>query len=195
MESSGEILRRLREEKGLPLRTIASFLDIDQAILSKIERGQRKASRQQISNLAAYFGIDENTLMTAWLSDKVMYAVRDEEMSVQALQLAEERVAYMVKQKPIATIVEIIKSFLQKDGRVSSAWLFGSFARGEQKSKSDVDLMIELNNEKKYSMFDIIDISFLIEKQIGKKVDIVEKGYLKGFALEHVENDLIKIYG
>lgn len=195
MESSGEILRRLREDRGLPLRTIASYLDIDQAILSKIERGQRKASRQQISNLATYFSIDENTLLTAWLSDKVMYAVKDEEMSVQALQLAEERVAYLTKQTPISTIIETIKSFLQKDGRVSSAWLFGSFARGEQSSKSDVDIMIELNSKKKYSMFDIIDISFLIEKQIGKKVDIVEKGYLKGFALEHAQNDLIKIYG
>ena len=73
--------------------------------------------------------------------------------------------------------------------------IFGSFAREEQKAKSDVDIMIELNSERKYSMFDIIDISFLIEKQIGRKVDIVEKGYLKSTALKTATNDLIKIYG
>lgn len=94
-----------------------------------------------------------------------------------------------------SSIIQSIKAFFQKDGRVASAWLFGSFAREEQKAKSDVDIMIELNSKRKYSMFDIIDISFLIEKQIGRKVDIVEKGYLKSTALKTATNDLIKIYG
>ena len=45
MESLGDIIRKLRESKELPLRTVAAFLDIDQAILSKIERGHRKPTR------------------------------------------------------------------------------------------------------------------------------------------------------
>ena len=43
MDSLGDNIRKLREDKELPLRTVAAYLDIDQAILSKIERGQRKA--------------------------------------------------------------------------------------------------------------------------------------------------------
>lgn len=44
MESLGETIRKRREDKELPLRTVAAYLDIDQAILSKIERVQRNAN-------------------------------------------------------------------------------------------------------------------------------------------------------
>ena len=44
MESLDETIRKRREDKELPLRTVAAYLDIDQAILSKIERVQRNAN-------------------------------------------------------------------------------------------------------------------------------------------------------
>jgi transcriptional regulator with XRE-family HTH domain len=86
-------------DKELPLRTVAAFLDIDQAILSKIERGQRKPSREQVVKLAAYFKVKENDLLVAWLSDKLVYEVEDEDMALKALQVAEERVKYITKNK------------------------------------------------------------------------------------------------
>lgn len=94
MDSLGETIRKLREREELPLRTVAAFLDIDQAILSKIERGQRKATRDQVVKLAAYFKVKENDLLITWLSDKLIYEVEDEEVALKALQVAEERVKY-----------------------------------------------------------------------------------------------------
>ena len=44
-------------------------------------------------------------------------------------------------------------------------------------------------------MFDILDIAYLLENKINRKVDLVEKGYLKDFALQTATRDLIKIYG
>ncbi len=99
MESLGDTIRKLREDKELPLRTVAAFLDIDQAILSKIERGQRKPSREQVVKLAEYFKVKENDLLVAWLSDKLVYEVEDEDMALKALQVAEERVKYITKNK------------------------------------------------------------------------------------------------
>ena len=196
MDSLGDTIRKLREDKKLPLRTVAAFLDIDQAILSKIERGQRKLSREQVVKLAEYFKVKEDDLLVAWLSDKLVYEVEDEDMALKALQVAEERLHYLTKPKPNkSNIINAIKSVLKNDGRVANAWLFGSYARGEEKLNSDVDIMIELNKEKKYSMFDMLDISFLLENKIGRKVDLVEKGCLKDFALQTATNDLIKIYG
>ena len=93
------------------------------------------------------------------------------------------------------SFVNLIKTVLKNDGRVAAAWLFGFFARGEEKINSDVDIMIELKNNKKKSLFDLLDISFLLEATIKKKVDLVKKGYLKDFALETASSDLIKIYG
>ena len=99
MDSLGDTIRKLREDKELPLRTVAAFLDIDQAILSKIERGQRKPTREQVIKLAEYFKVKENDLLVAWLSDKLIYEVEDEEMALKALQVAEERVAYLLNKK------------------------------------------------------------------------------------------------
>ena len=196
MDSLGETIRKLRENKELPLRTVAAFLNIDQAILSKIERGKRKPTRELVVKLAGYFKVKENDLLIAWLSDKLINDVEDEDMALKALQVAEEKVHYITNPKPSkSNIINIIKSVLKNDGRVATAWLFGSYARGEEKLNSDVDIMIELNNKKQYSMFDVIDISFLLENKISRKVDLVEKGYLKDFALQTATNDLIKIYG
>jgi transcriptional regulator with XRE-family HTH domain len=99
MDSLGDTIRKLREDKELPLRTVAAFLDIDQAILSKIERGQRKPSREQVVKLAVYFKVKENDLLLAWLSDKLVYEVEDEDMALKALQVAEERVKYITKNR------------------------------------------------------------------------------------------------
>ncbi|CAN5517129.1 hypothetical protein BH23BAC1_BH23BAC1_47660 [soil metagenome] len=196
MENLGEIIRKLREEKELPLRIVAAYLDIDQAILSKVERGQRTATREQVVKLAGYFKINESDLLVSWLSDKLVYEVADEEVALKALQVAEEKVYHIKKSKSgIANLNKVIKTILKKDGRVAAAWLFGSVARNEDNPNSDVDIMVELNNKKKYSMFDLLDIAHTIENKINKKVDLVEKDSLKDFAMRTASKNLIKIYG
>ena len=99
MDNLGDIIRKLREEKELPLRTVAAYLDIDQAILSKIERGQRKATREQVVKLAEYFKVKENDLLVAWLSDKLVNEVQDEDLALEAMKVAEEKVKYITKNK------------------------------------------------------------------------------------------------
>jgi len=94
MDNLGNIIRKLREEKKMPLRTVAAYLDIDQAILSKMERGQRKINRDQVVKLATYFEAKEDDLLVAWLSDKLVYEVEGEQMALQALQVAEEKIKY-----------------------------------------------------------------------------------------------------
>ena len=99
MDGLGETIRKLREEKGLPLRTVSAYLDIDQAILSKIERGQRNASREQVIKLADFFKVKEDDLLVFWLSDKLVYEVANEEIALKALKVAEEKIKYNKIQK------------------------------------------------------------------------------------------------
>ncbi|MEO7176586.1 MAG: nucleotidyltransferase domain-containing protein [Saprospiraceae bacterium] len=196
MKSFGETIRSLRQSKEIPLRILAAVLDIDQAILSKIERGQRSPTRAQVLRLAEYFKVKENDLLAAWLSDKLVYIVEDEEIALEALQLAEVKVSYYANAAAnTISVIDTIKAILVKDGRVASAWLFGSVAKGTEKAKSDLDIMVEMNHEKKYSMFDLLDIAFIIENKINRKVDLVEKGYLRDFAMNTASSNLIKIYG
>ena len=99
MDNLGDTIRKLREEKELPLRTVAAYLDIDQAILSKMERGQRKLTRDHVVKLAKYFKVNESDLLVAWLSDKLVYEVSDEKIALKALQVAEEKIKYLSKRK------------------------------------------------------------------------------------------------
>lgn len=196
MQNLGEIIRKLREGQKLPLRSVAAYLDIDQAILSKIERGQRKANRELVLKLATFFNVNENDLLVAWLSDKLVYEIGEEELALKALQVAEQKMSYPTSTKMnVTNLIKTIKSILQKDGRVANAWIFGSILNNNVKQESDVDLMIEFNDKKKYSMFDILDIAFVIENEIDRKVDVVEKGQLNDFALKTAKNSLKKIYG
>lgn len=55
---------------------------------------------------------------------------------------------------------------------VKRAAIFGSFARGEAKANSDVDLLIEYKNKNK-SLFDLVDLKSELEDILGRKVDIV----------------------
>lgn len=196
MDNLGETIRKLREEKKLPLRTVAAFLDIDQAILSKIERGQRKATRGHVIKLAEYFKVKESDLLVSWLSDKLVYEVADEQVALKALQVAEEKVKYKAMGSTDSKlIIEKIKKVLKKDGRVALAWIFGSFARGDNKANSDIDLMVRFKNASKISLFDYADIAHIIEQEVKIKVDLVEEGYLQPFALESAKKDFKLIYG
>ena len=91
MENLGKTIKDLREESDLPLRKVAAYLDIDQAILSKFENGLRTPKREHIIQLAAFFKTDKKALLIQWLAEKILSELTDEEIAIEALQLAEER--------------------------------------------------------------------------------------------------------
>lgn len=93
-ELIGEKLRKLREENELPLRKVAALLDMDVAILSKMERGERKMTKEVVQKLAKIYNHSEDELMVLFLSDKIVYELRDEALSMDALKVAEEKIKY-----------------------------------------------------------------------------------------------------
>lgn len=96
LKSTGEIIRAKREQKNLLLRHVSAQLDIDTAILSKIERGERKATREQILKLADILELDKESLLIQYLSEKILYEIQDEDLGIQALKVAEETIMYGV---------------------------------------------------------------------------------------------------
>ncbi len=98
-ETIGEKLRKLREQKELPLRKVAALLDIDVAILSKMERGERKLTKEVVLKLASIYKYSTDDLLVLFLSDKIMYEIQDEELGEKALKVAEKRVKYLKANK------------------------------------------------------------------------------------------------
>lgn len=95
----GIILRELREEKGLLLREVGAELSLDPTILSKIERNERMPTREQVKALSDFYKEQKNEVIIAWLSDKLAYEVQDEDLALEAMKVAEEKVKYNVKNK------------------------------------------------------------------------------------------------
>ncbi len=73
----GNKIRELRDEQGLLQRQLAAALEIDTPMFSKIERGARRAKREQVIKLAELLHQDENEMLKLWLADKVIDAVGD----------------------------------------------------------------------------------------------------------------------
>lgn len=91
IKTLGETVRELRENKGLLLRQVAAFLEVDTAYLSKMERNEKKAGRQHVQKLAKALETSEKDLMTLWLSDKIIETLNDESEAYNALKLTEKR--------------------------------------------------------------------------------------------------------
>jgi transcriptional regulator with XRE-family HTH domain len=84
----GKKIRELREQNHILLRHLAGQLDIDTAMLSKMERGDRFFKKDDILALAKIFGQPEEYLLTLWLAEKILKTIQEETYKQQALELA-----------------------------------------------------------------------------------------------------------
>lgn len=98
-ETIGEKLRHIREKKELPLRKVAAMIDVDVAILSKMERGERRITKEVVLKLADIYDYNSDKLLVSFLSDKILYEIQDEDLGIEALKVAEERAKYLNKNK------------------------------------------------------------------------------------------------
>lgn len=94
MSTLGLKLRKLREQAGLSLRKAAMQADIDVAILSKMERGERKFSKDLVLKLADLYKVNPDKLVIDYLSEKVLYELENEDFGLEALKVAEKQLKY-----------------------------------------------------------------------------------------------------
>jgi len=80
-----------------------------------------------------------------------------------------------------------------KSQPVKKAWIFGSFARGEETHASDIDILVSLDYSKHIGL-KYFGMALDLEKLLGRKVDLVEDGQLMSFAKPSADHDKILIY-
>ena len=88
----GNRIKELRESQNLLQRQIASILEIDTPMLSKIERGERKAKKEQVLKFAEIFKVNSEELLTLWLADQVYNVVKEEDVAYDALKNASQNI-------------------------------------------------------------------------------------------------------
>ena len=77
---------------------------------------------------------------------------------------------------------------------VLKAWLFGSFARGEETPWSDVDILVQYDRRLPIGLMKIAGMKVDLEDLLHYEVDIVEDGALRPWAVESVNKDKKLIY-
>jgi transcriptional regulator with XRE-family HTH domain len=88
----GNKIRTLREEKQIPQRQLAAALEIDTATYCKIEKGDRRAKREQVAVLADLLEVDSKELIRLWSADKVYDIIAEEEEATQILNVVAESI-------------------------------------------------------------------------------------------------------
>ena len=86
----GEHIRELRESKELLQRQLAASLEIDTPMFSKIERGERKAKKEQVELLAELLETERKPLLTLWLADQIIDLVSTNEFALDAVRLVDK---------------------------------------------------------------------------------------------------------
>ena len=86
----GEKIKELREGKGLLQRQLAANLEIDTPMFSKIERGERKAKREQVDLLAELLHADKPTLFSIWLADQILELIQNEPQASKAIEIVKK---------------------------------------------------------------------------------------------------------
>jgi predicted nucleotidyltransferase len=77
---------------------------------------------------------------------------------------------------------------------IEKAWIFGSYARGEETRKSDVDIMVRFEKDADISLLDYVKIMNSLKGFLRKKIDMVEEGQLYPWAQESVDKEKILVY-
>lgn len=95
----GERLKQPREHRNLLQRQVASLLEIDTPILSKIERGERKAKKEQVIYLAQIMKVNRDELLTLWLADQLHDIIEGEALADEALKKVSNNIKKSSKKK------------------------------------------------------------------------------------------------
>jgi|688.fasta_scaffold07468_21 predicted nucleotidyltransferase len=193
MKSVAETIRLSRKTEKLTLQQVSGAVKIDVGILSKIERGIRPISMEQLELLCKLYKlrfVEQKKNLTA---EQIVAFVAYDQNANEILQIAEQKLAYATKAiTPLSKIVRELKAVFKKFPQIQQAWVFGSYARGEMTSKSDVDVVITV--EKGFTYFQLADVQHQAENKLGIKVDIGFKKSLDKTVSKNAEKDMKLIY-
>ena len=93
----------------------------------------------------------------------------------------------------IKKTLEQHKEELKERYKIKEIGIFGSYVRGEQKGKSDLDVLVEFEEDAKLSLLDVIGLEIELSDLLGVKVDLVEKKSLKPYLGKHILKEVVNI--
>src|SRR5208283_3611395 len=93
--------------------------------------------------------------------------------------------------KGITATLETLKPFLSERFGVETIGVFGSYTRGEQTKKSDIDILVTLSQNAQIGFFKFLELEEFLTKKLGVKVDLVTKNALKPYIKDRVLRETV----
>tara|TARA_R110002096_G_scaffold275178_2_gene468933 strand:- start:1479 stop:1787 length:309 start_codon:yes stop_codon:yes gene_type:complete len=94
MKTLGETLKEARDKINLILRKVSAQVDIDQSLISKFEKNERKPTKDQLIRLADFYNLSQKDLIISWYSEKIAEDLKYSESTTEILKVAEEKINY-----------------------------------------------------------------------------------------------------
>lgn len=114
MPQFAQLLKTQRLKKALRLSDVAKALQMDKALVSKIERGDRLATQKQMENFIAFYTLDKKNAHILWLSDKIIALVQEQKYAIDALHATEIQLTKQANTKESYTENNEIKYLVEK---------------------------------------------------------------------------------
>ncbi len=96
--------------------------------------------------------------------------------------------------KTMEEIIELVRNLKKEIERRYNAeiiGIFGSYARGEQREGSDVDILVKFH--KGATLFDLVGLSIFLEEKLGIPVDVVSQNAVKDELKERIYQEVVRI--
>jgi len=87
--------------------------------------------------------------------------------------------------------LEMLKPLLKEKFEVETIGVFGSYSRGEQTKKSDVDVLVVFSEDAHVGFFKFLELEEFLSQKIGVKVDLVTKDALKPMLKERILKEIV----
>ena len=89
--------------------------------------------------------------------------------------------------------LEELKPILEETFQVEIIGVFGSFVRGEQTKKSDVDVLVEFKQKAHVGLLKYVELEIFLSEQLDVKADLVAKGGLKPSLRERILSEVVYV--
>ncbi|MEK6823771.1 MAG: nucleotidyltransferase domain-containing protein [Nanoarchaeota archaeon] len=92
------------------------------------------------------------------------------------------------KQREVESLKKKIISLLKKEG-IKKAGIFGSYARGEQRKNSDIDILVEFDG----SLLDLVRLERILKEKLKKNIDLLSYGGINHRLKDIILNEEVRI--
>lgn len=99
----------------------------------------------------------------------------------------------MLDKQQVVEQLQSQKKYLQETFGLTKIGLFGSVSRGDNRDNSDIDILFEIDNTKKFSMFQYLKLNKFLQENLHSPIDLVRESTIKEAVKPYIQKDIIYV--